>query len=286
MFTSLRSLLEGPPVTAPLVLNPLMAKMAEAAGFPAMYLGGGALGYAKACLEANLGLVELAQVGVELAGATELPIILDGACGWGDPMHVHRTIAVTEAAGFAAIEIEDQVMPKRAHHHVGIEHLVPLELMAAKVREAVAARRDPEFVIIARTNAHDLDDALARGEAYREAGADMILPILAAIDPAAIAVIGDRLGGPLVYLAPTGGLVQCGLSVEEIGALGYQLIVDAQTPMFAMYETIKSLYAELADGFAVTSRPPTAWREVQHDLHQVIDLEAMLAIEKATVEDG
>src|SRR4030067_210463 len=86
---------------------------------------------------------------------------------------LHGTRGRSEAAGFAAIEIEDQLVPKRAHHHVGIEHMIPMELMAAKVKEAVAARRSAEFVIIARTNAmraSDIDDALRRGEAYRAAG--------------------------------------------------------------------------------------------------------------------
>ena len=109
---------------------------------------------------------------------------------------------------------------------MGIEHLVPQDLMVAKVREAVAARRDPEFVVIARTNAHDIDDALARGEAYAAAGADMLLVILASIDVDAIPTIADRLGGPLVYLAPTGGLANCGMSLAELGALGYRLVVD------------------------------------------------------------
>ena len=75
---------------------------------------------------------------------------------------------MAEAAGFAAIEIEDQLVPKRAHHHVGIEHMIPIELMAAKVREAVAARRSADFLIVGRTNAmraSNLDDALRRGEA-------------------------------------------------------------------------------------------------------------------------
>jgi 2-methylisocitrate lyase-like PEP mutase family enzyme len=132
----------GPlPVTAPLVLNPLMARMVEAAGFGAGYLGGGATGYQKVALEANLNLTEMRQAALDIRAVSSLPLILDGACGYGDPMHMHRTIGMTEAAGFAAIEIEDQLVPKRAHHHVGIEHMIPMELMAAKVKEAVAARR-------------------------------------------------------------------------------------------------------------------------------------------------
>ncbi len=91
-------------------------------------------------------------------------------------MHIRRTIALTEAAGFAAIEIEDQLTPKRAHHHIGIEHIIPIEMMVAKIEEALAARISPDFLIIARTNAASaagLDEKLRRGEAYRRAGADM-----------------------------------------------------------------------------------------------------------------
>src|SRR5437773_7819266 len=134
------------PVTAPLVLNPLMARMVEAAGFKAGYLGGGATGYLKVALEANLNLTEMCQAAVDIRAVSSLPLIMDGACGYGDPMHMHRTIGMSEAAGFAAIEIEDQLVPKRAHHHIGIEHMIPTALMAAKVKEAVAARRNPDFL--------------------------------------------------------------------------------------------------------------------------------------------
>jgi methylisocitrate lyase len=169
---------EALPVTAPLVLNPLMARMAEAAGFAAGYLGGGATGYQKVVLEANLNVTEMCQAALDIRAVSSLLLILDGACGYGDPMHMHRTVGMAEAAGFSAIEIEDQLVPKRAHHHVGIEHMIPMELMAAKVREAVAARRSDEFLIIGRTNAvraSTMDDALRRGEAYRKAGADLVL---------------------------------------------------------------------------------------------------------------
>src|SRR5260370_7818648 len=91
---------------------------------------------------------------------------------------MRRTIGMSEAAGFAGIEIEDQLVPKRAHHHVGIEHMIPAELMAAKVEAAVGARRSPDFLIIARTNAlraSTMDDALRRGELYRKPHAAILL---------------------------------------------------------------------------------------------------------------
>ena len=165
---------------APAVFNPLSAKLAEQAGFQVLYLSGGALGYIKCCLEANLSLTDVIHTGVEIRAACELPLIMDGICGWGDPMHVGFTVKTAETAGFCAIEIEDQLLPKRAHHHAGIEHMIPQELMAAKVREAVRARKNPEFVIIARTNgvrSSSMDDALRRAEAYHEAGADMLFII-------------------------------------------------------------------------------------------------------------
>src|SRR6266849_10832796 len=223
MPTPLRSLMQGPsPVTAPLVLNPLMAKLAEAGGFPAGYLGGGATGYQKVALEANLNLTEMCQAALDIRAVSSLPLILDGACGYGDPMHMHRTIGMVEAAGFAAIEIEDQLVPKRAHHHIGIEHMIPIELMAAKVREAVAARRNRDFVIIARTNAmraSTMDDALRRSETYRRAGADLLL-LSMAHKPEQLRAIAERLGGPLMYLAGRGGLAGLGLTLADLGGLG------------------------------------------------------------------
>ena len=89
-------------VFAPLVLNPLMARLAEAAGHEALYLGGGQLGYEQAILEANLNITDVAQRGLAIRSVTELPLILDGATGFGDPMHMHRTIPMDESAGFAA----------------------------------------------------------------------------------------------------------------------------------------------------------------------------------------
>ena len=285
---SLRAMIEGPrPVTAPLVLNPLMARMAEVAGFPAGYLGGGSTGYLKVSLEANLNLTEMCQAALDIRAVSSLPLILDGACGYGDPMHMHRTIGMAEAAGFAAIEIEDQLVPKRAHHHAGIEHMIPVELMAAKVREAVAARRDRDFLIVARTNAvraSNLDDALRRGEAYRAAGADLLL-LSMAHRPEQLRAIGERLGGPLMYLAGRGGLAGSGMTLDEVGRLGFRIVADPSTPLLAAYATWKRVYADLADGFGA-GRPKPDFGPVEEDILDVIGLEKLLAVERRTVERG
>ena len=285
----LRAMMQGPtPVTAPLVLNPLMARMAEAAGFTAGYLGGGATGYQKVALEANLNVTEMCQAAIDIGAVSSLPLILDGACGYGDPMHMHRTIGMSEAAGFAAIEIEDQLVPKRAHHHIGIEHMVPAPLMAAKVREAVAARRNPDFLVIARTNAvraSDMDDALRRGEAYRKAGADVLL-LSMAHRPEQLRRIGERLGGPLMYLTGRGGLAGLGMTLTDLAGLGFRIVADPQTPLLAAYAAWKQIYADLAAGFGAGAPVKPDYATLEHDMLGVIDIEKLLAVERATVEKG
>ncbi len=271
------------PVVAPLVLDPISAKMAEAAGFEALYLGGGAMGYVKTWSEANLSLTEMVQAGVEIRAASSLPLILDGTCGWGDPMHIHHTIAATEAAGFAAIEIEDQLLPKRAHHHLDIEHLIPVEMMVHKIKEAAAARKDPDFVIIGRTNAcrtDSVDVALKRAEAYKRAGADMLL--ILPKSPEQAAAIGQRIEGPLLYMT-LAGLPSIGMPLEELGRLGYNVVVDAVTPLFARQKALRQCYEAMARGEADPNFGGAYSEEVDH-IHTVIGLDKMLEIERRTVE--
>ena len=204
-------------IVAPVALNPIMARLAEEAGFKAIYLSGGSLGWVKCVTEANLSLSELAEVAVDMRAACKLPIVLDAGGGWGDPVHVHRTIALAEAAGFAAIEIEDQLLPRRVEHHVGIDHLVPTEFMVKKVEEALAARTDPGLLIIARTNARrvgGLDEALRRSEAFQKAGADMVFCYTRSDEE--LRKVGERLPPPLMMFAPPDGFSTFGLSQTRL----------------------------------------------------------------------
>jgi 2-methylisocitrate lyase-like PEP mutase family enzyme len=280
-----RHLIAGPrPVYAPLVFNPISALLAREAGFRALYLGGGSMGYIKAGTEANLSLTEMAQAALDIRAVCPLPLILDGACGWGDPMHVRRTIQMSEAAGFAAIEIEDQLLPKRAHHHIGIEHMIPSELMEAKIRAAVEARRDPDFVIIGRTNAlrsTGLEDALRRAEAYKNAGADMLYVTGRRVED--VRALGERLPPPLMYMTGAGGLAQGQITHAELAQLGFRLIVDPTTPLMAAHKALRQCYAALAEDEPDPLLGPEAGKE-QAFVHQTIDLEAMLEIERQTVE--
>lgn len=283
-MSTLRRMIEsGPPVFAPLALNPMMARMAERAGARALYLGGGASGYQGVFTEANLSVTEMAHAGLEIGAACRLPLILDGACGWGDPMHMHRTIPLAETAGFQAIEIEDQILPKRAHHHVGVEHIIPAEEMAAKVKEAVSVRRNRDFLIIARTNAvrmYDLDDALRRAELYARAGADMIFVLTR--KPEELRAVAERIDLPQMFMTPGGGLAAAGLSMAELEAMRVRLVVDPTTPMLAMHRAIRDSYAAILQGAADPLVGGTIAAE-DKALKVSIGLETLLEVERRTV---
>jgi 2-methylisocitrate lyase-like PEP mutase family enzyme len=236
-------------VVAPLTLNPIMARLAEDAGFKAIYLGGGSMGWLKCITEANLALPEMIEVAVEIRTVCQLPIVLDAGGGWGDPVHMHRTIAMSQAAGIAAIEIEDQLLPRRVEHHVGIDHLIPAELMLEKIAEARAARSDENFVIIARTNARrafDLDEALRRAEAFHRAGADMLF--VHTRSPDELRIVGERLPPPLMMFAPPDGFNGFDFSPRDLAGLGYRLAASSGTAFAAMIKAVRQSYECLAKG--------------------------------------
>jgi 2-methylisocitrate lyase-like PEP mutase family enzyme len=236
-------------IVAPVALNPIMARMAQEAGFKAIYMSGGSLGWYKCVTEANITLPEMAQAAVDMRAVCALPIILDGGGGWGDPMHVHRTIRLTEAAGFQAIEIEDQLLPRRVEHHVGIEHLVPTEFMVEKIKEALAARTDPDLIIVARTNArrlYGLDEALRRGEAFKQAGADMLFVFARSAEE--MRIIGERLPPPLMIFAPPDGFAEFALSERDLAALGFRIAASSGTAFAAMVKAVRQSYQCLAQG--------------------------------------
>lgn len=269
------------PTIAPVAYDPTTAILAQASGFQAIYLGGGASGYLKGSIEPNLSISQLAQAAVEIRTVCSLPIILDGQCGWGDPMHQRHSIAKAEASGVAAIEIEDQLMPKRAHHHVGIEHMIPADLMVEKIKVAADTRRDPDFVIIARTNAGshpgNLDETVRRADAYKRAGADMLFALMR--NPEEAYQLARRVEGPYLYMAI--GLEK--LVLSELGDLGYKLIVDPLTPFLAAHKAMRLAYEAMSKRESDPTLGSEALKEIEH-VHQTINLDDLLNIERRTVE--
>ena len=166
-------------IAIPGVFNALVARMAERTGFQAVYLSGAALSASLAIPDVGLvTLPEFVDFARTLTRATTLPVLCDADTGFGEAINVERCVHLYEEAGVAGIHLEDQELPKRCGHLSG-KNLVSAEAMAAKIRTAVAARRDPDFVIIARTDArgvHGMEDALRRAQLYLDAGADALFP--------------------------------------------------------------------------------------------------------------
>jgi methylisocitrate lyase len=167
------------PLPLPGVFNALVARMAEQLGFRAVYLSGAALSAAAAVPDIGLlSLNDFVDQARTITLACPLPLLCDADTGFGEALNVERTVRLFETAGVAGIHLEDQQMPKRCGHLSG-KQLVAPEVMAAKLRAAVAARRDPDFVVIARTDARGVtgfDDAVRRAHRYLDAGADAIFP--------------------------------------------------------------------------------------------------------------
>jgi len=173
----LRTLMKDGCVTAPFVFDGVQARLAEEAGFDAVYMTG--FGTAASYGLPDMGLIGLGEMSANaarIATAVSVPVIADADTGYGNESNIARTVALYERSGVAALHIEDQDWPKRCGFLEG-KRVIPADEMVLKVKAAVAARTDPGLVLIAGTDAlqpNGWDDAVARAKRYREAGADMV----------------------------------------------------------------------------------------------------------------
>jgi methylisocitrate lyase len=282
----LKDLINGPDlIVAPCALNPIMAQMAAEAGFKAAYLSGGSLGWYKGVTEAGLSLTEMIQVVVDIRTVTPIPVVLDAGGGWGDPVHVHRTIAMSEAAGVQCIEIEDQLLPRRVEHHIGIDNLVTPELAADRIREAAAARTDPNLVIVGRTNAirvGGMDDALRRAEMMKKAGADMLF--VYGRKPEDMRHFAERLPAPLMTFAPPDGWSTFPISKAEMAKLGYRLAASSGSAFAAMVRAVRQSYECLAQDRLDPFLGAGGAEKEMKAAHKITGLDRLLEIERRTMK--
>lgn len=267
----------GEPVFAPLCLDPLSARLLESLGFAAGYLSGGALGFQYCVGEALLTPTEIADVARRITARSELPLIVDGGVGFGDAVHTARATALFEATGAVAVELEDQVAPKRLHHHIGVEHLVSTDEMASKIAAAAAGRSDADFLIIARTGGihHEgLDAGIERLAAYREAGADVVMAFGRDED---LATIGQRLDAPLSTIA---GLDRHRPS--EWTGLGVGLVIDAFTAQALALTAARDAYRRFLE--TGSTGVEIDGMGLHRELVELSGLEPFLDIERATTE--
>ncbi len=252
----LRQLLgAGTMVRAPGVYDGLTARLAEQAGFPCLYMTGA--GTAMARGYPDLGLLTLTEMAANasmIARAAGVPVIADADTGYGNELNVTRTVMEYERGGVAGLHIEDQVSPKRCGHLDGKE-LVPREEFVAKIRAAVAARRDPDFVVIARTDARavaGLDEAVARANAAMAAGADLAF-VEAAATLEEVAAIPKRVHGPcLLNIVVAGKTPDIGLADAE--AMGYRVAIMPSLLLSAVMAACDAILQTVRN----TDRPPAS----------------------------
>ena len=247
-------------LVAPGAYDALSARLIAQAGFPAVYMTG--FGTAASVLgQPDVGLLTMSEMVSRAAALAAVvgdrPLIADADTGYGNPINVRRTVREYERAGVAAIHIEDQVWPKKCGHMEG-KQVIPVDEMVQKIRAAVDARQDPDFVIIARTDAnavYGLEDALRRGRAYREAGADVIF-IEAPRSIEELRAIAQAFPDvPLLYNWAESGKTPL-LPLEEIHALGFKLVIFPVSMLFAATHSMLELLELLKRG-----ETPSAYAE-------------------------
>jgi methylisocitrate lyase len=233
----------------PGAFNALTAKLAERLGFKAVYLSGGALSAGWAGLP-DIGLLtqtEFAEAAAALARATSLPVLCDADTGFGEAIQVERTIRLYEEAGAAGFHFEDQAMPKRCGHLSGKSLVDPLA-MAAKIKAAASARRDPDFVIVARTDARTVlgfDAAVERAAIYVAAGADMIFPeALESVEE--FARFGAAIDAPLLANMTEFGRSPL-LPFGDLAALGYKAVIYPLTAFRAAMQAAEQALSTLRE---------------------------------------
>jgi methylisocitrate lyase len=236
----------GKLLAAPGVFNPLSALLARQAGFPVLYLSGAAL--AASLGLSDLDVMTLDELAVEtraIVRAVSLPLIVDGDTGYGQALNVMRLTRELEEAGAAAIQIEDQEMPKRCGH-LDDKHLVSVEEMLRRIEAVRRARRD--LLIIARTDARGvtgMDDALARARAYTDGGADVIFPE-GLESQAEFAAFRQALDVPLLANMTEFGKTPH-LTTAQFQALGYNLVIYPVSALRLAAKAMAVGYAALSE---------------------------------------
>ncbi len=244
--TQLRRFLQRPQIlVAPGAADALSARLVERAGFDTVYATGAGISNALLGVP-DIGLITMSEMVDQvrrIVESVDIPVIADADTGYGNPLNVMRTVRVYEKAGVAALQIEDQVTPKRCGHFAGKE-VVPAFEMTQKIRAACEARTDPDLVIIARTDSlatHGFDEAIQRGRLYADAGADVIF-VDAPTTPAQAESLPQQIPVPLLFNMTEGAKTPL-FSHAQLQKFGYKIVIH---PNLALRVALKAMGEALA----------------------------------------
>ena len=282
--TDLRAKLNsGQPIVAPGAYDPISARLVESLGFETIYTGGYMSGAHLAVTEPLMTMTEQIAVAEKVARSVPLPVICDADAGYGEPVHAMHTVRSFEASGIAAIHIEDQFFPKRASYHAGLEHVIPMDEFLEKIRYALQARTDPDFLIIGRTDAFtavegDMDEAIRRGNGLRDLGVDVVMPRGVRSREDLDTFRRGVAGVPLVVIAGADDI-----STQEYMDLGYQMMIYATSPIIAAVDGFRKIYSSLRDtGHIGINAQQVA--EMRAEVEALISLPEYQEVEAQTTE--
>jgi methylisocitrate lyase len=263
-------------IVAPGVFDPMTARMVEACGFSAVYLGGFSTATVGGGIEPLLTLTEQVEAARAITKRVRLPLLADGHAGFGGPLNTMNTVHEFIRADVAGIHIEDAVYPKRAADHRGAAEMIPISEMVPKIRAAVQARGSSGFLVIGRTEARpdDIDDAIRRLSAYAEAGADVVMSL--ARDPDHCRRINRALAGVPTMVTALGerpdGLE---VSAKEYEDCGCKIIVYPGAAVWTAFQPLTAMYRRLRD----TGRCGVAYSEPLSAVWELMGLDQFEAIE-------
>ena len=258
-------------IVAPFVLNALHARIAESVGFDAVYMTGAGTAAERGFPDVGLlTMTEMVANAKYIANAVDIPVICDADTGYGNPLNVQRTVREYEAAGVAGVHFEDQLFPKKCGFFEG-KQVIPVEEHVQKIRAALDARTDPDFVIIARCDAYAVtgwEDTVQRCRAYIDAGADMVfVDGIKSVDDLNL-YARDLPDARRMY---NGDLA----STQDVEALGYKLMICGST-IWLVYKQVRDSFEELKlTGKVDPQRYGTRW-----DVAGLLGLEDIYELER------
>ncbi|MHA2231077.1 MAG: isocitrate lyase/PEP mutase family protein [Candidatus Hodarchaeales archaeon] len=280
------SLQQNDIIVAPGCWDPLTAKIVEDLGFPAVYLGGYAFGASSCNTEPLTTLTEISSHAHNIVSNVNIPLIVDGGAGFGDPVHTYRTIRVFVSLGISSIHIEDQVYPKRVLYHAGIKEITDKALMVEKIKAAVEARNseNSDFYLIARTDAgRDQRRKLGEGpkeiidrlNAYFEAGADMGMCFPE--DEEETKLVAREIDGPLCFV--NSERMAFRPTVQQMPKLGYKLVIYPNTITVVIAKYAREAYAYLKEHGNTDILDADEVKKIRQDIQRLIGLDKLYKFE-------
>ncbi|MEI8034214.1 MAG: isocitrate lyase/PEP mutase family protein [Betaproteobacteria bacterium] len=267
------------------VWDPYTARVSEALGIECVHIGGYQLGIGNCTSEPLITLTELAYATRMVSNAVKIPVIVDCGAGYGEPLHVMRTVREIEQAGAAGLHIEDQIYPKRVHYHQGIEHTISREELVTKIKYALAARTDPDFLIMGRTDAmktEGFEEGVIRANMMLEAGADAVQIFPNTLEECRRAP--KEIKGPIFYVNSEGNRFDRPLfTVKEFNEMGYKSSTNPTALLCPVTQEIKRVVTNIMTHgeSLLPKKEMIAWRK---ECETLIGLDEMYKVEMDTVE--